>query len=311
MSKGNKEFFDLVRSREFSPPQKLYKYVTIDAARQILKNDTIRFQSPLNYNDPFDAQWNVFWPLYTREARDFEVSLLQNAILNPDTWPAHTDEQCRKALIEEHHRIASLPPNQRKTAAGQFAIECADHGVPDQLRAKMHDTRRRLRVFCLCEGIFSILMWSHYADNHRGLILGFDATRLEHGFSRPLEPVNYSHELPRLIDYQGWIRSTTFGLPIPPVLGAEREWALSKHIDWKYEREWRFVWVANKGTSGDYEDFQIPEGSFTEIIFGCRARPADSSEIIELTNVIRHDIQLQRMSIHPSKFELVKCDIDN
>ena len=40
-----------------------------------------------------------------------------------------------------------------------------------------------MRVFCLSELDDSVLMWSHYADQHQGVVLGFDTEAMEQGFT--------------------------------------------------------------------------------------------------------------------------------
>jgi Protein of unknown function (DUF2971) len=71
-------------------------------------------------------------------------------------------------------------------------------------------TRDALRVGCFSERRDSILMWSHYADHHRGICIEYETRWL----SIPeaiglLHPVNYH---PELFDVTEYFRSVATGL---------------------------------------------------------------------------------------------------
>jgi hypothetical protein len=38
------------------PPERLFKYTTTDAAASILSNQSLRWRSPVAFNDPFDLK---------------------------------------------------------------------------------------------------------------------------------------------------------------------------------------------------------------------------------------------------------------
>lgn len=85
-----------------------------------------------------------------------------------------------------------------------------------------------MRVGCLSECNDSILMWSHYADNHRGICIEYDLTNSIH---QKLYPVIYTHlpiDCSNLEDPDlAWLVSI-----------------LDKYDIWKYEKEWRIVFDA-------------------------------------------------------------------
>jgi hypothetical protein len=78
----------------------------------------------------------------------------------------------------------------------------------------------------------STLMWSHYADSHRGLVLEF-AKDINNGLlTRNLVPVNYFESFPviNISDY-----------PIEQMLAIPYQIICAKGKDWIYEREWRAI----------------------------------------------------------------------
>lgn len=307
---SDEQFEEHIRSRSKQPPAILYKYMSIETARIVLSTGKLRFQSPLKYNDPLDSQWDVMWPVSTPEARDYEQTLIEQALHNPRSWPNNTDPEHKAAIDQVRTSINQRPEAQRDQEIAKFARDAATSSeVPKQHTQQIHDMRRRMRVFCLSETDCSILMWSHYADQHRGVVLGFDTEAMERFWRRPLESINYTDELPQLIDPKAWSRSIIFGLTEPDLKVHEREWALTKHSDWGYEKEWRFVWIAQKGTDGDYENFEFPRSSLVELVLGCKTDAVQSQELLSIARTFRSDVKHFQMSIHPHRLQLIKSDV--
>lgn len=311
MSQGDDEFEDHIRSRDVKPPAVLYKYTSIETARIILSTGKLRFQSPLRYNDPFDSQWDLMWPLFTPAGGEYQRTFLEQAIRDPSFWPADADPQTKHAMDQVRSEINALPEDRRDSAIAEYVEDLAlkPGSVPEPCDRRILDIRRRMRVLCLCDNDRSILMWSHYADQHRGVVLGFDTAAMENGLRRPLEPIEYDDKLPQLIDPQAWMRTVFFGLAQQPELKNVRKWALVKHANWRYEGEWRLVLIAKPGTIGDYDDFVFPRNSLVEVVSGCRTDAKRSVELLSLALAFRRDVRHYRMSEHPHRFELVKSEV--
>lgn len=114
-----------------------------------------------------------------------------------------------------------------------------DHFIENIYNAFNMGSIGGLKVLCFSEAYNLSIMWSHYADNHRGFCIGYDFisdTRTRTGGKGvPLYPniwpVIYQHQR---VDFgelckQGKIGSVTNA-------------ALFKSLDWKYEKEWRLIW---------------------------------------------------------------------
>ena len=303
MPRGPEHYEEHIQSRKVQPPPVLYKYTTAETARTILKSGTLRYQSPRNYNDPFDSQWDIFWRVPERER-----SLLDHALRDPTTWPKETDPRWRAELERQVARIAAFPESDRDRLLDEMLAE----GISSQVVQVREDQLRRMRVFCLCAEDRSLLMWSHYAEQHCGVLLGFDTGTLEQAFHRPVEQVQYRAELPDLVDADAYARSSIFGLPTPLLPKVSLDgWALFKSADWEYEKEWRFAWNAPKGTLGDYGYYPLPGAALAEVVVGCRTKPEDAVEIKRCAVAIQPKVRLGHMSLCRGRFELIKNLEDN
>lgn len=105
-------------------------------------------------------------------------------------------------------------------------------------------SKRFSTIACFSEDVKSILMWSHYADSHKGFALEYDFRPTQ---SRPLErgalyPVVYSDERYDASVYITWQFLHVLGFHTKnPDISAFSKVAIHKSRVWEYEREWRII----------------------------------------------------------------------
>src|SRR4029077_17510760 len=104
-----------------------------------------------------------------------------------------------------------------------------------------------------------LLMWSHYANSHRGLCLEFATSIYEVFFGRT-QPVVYSGER-SIFD------------PREPEAKQVENVVLTKSEHWTYELEWRIV---EQDGDGPYE---FPAETLAGVIFGCRTSDKDKTKV--------------------------------
>jgi len=102
----------------------------------------------------------------------------------------------------------------------------------------------------------SMLMWAHYADNHKGFCLGFKNNPVFNG----IKPVNYVTDRPKNTAYQ----FTSMKDKNMNLILAQSTIKLSriKYIGWQYEEEWRVI--------GDRGITTYPADCLDKVIFGVR-----------------------------------------
>jgi hypothetical protein len=105
-----------------------------------------------------------------------------------------------------------------------------------------------------------VLMFSHYADNHRGLCVGFDARRLLSSLTGRNKPL-WSDLRP------------VWYFPVMPPLSRSSQPALCatcKHDIWAYEREFR-VFIVRGSSLVPSGAFAFDREAISEVILGCKA----------------------------------------
>lgn len=103
-----------------------------------------------------------------------------------------------------------------------FELWCTAQGNRDLrrvLRKWKSEMSTKYGMLCFCSHWKNPVLWSHYADRHRGICLGFDIP------DNSITAVRY-------------VASRT-PLPFPPKEATMQKLLFTKYRDWSYEEEWR------------------------------------------------------------------------
>jgi hypothetical protein len=244
----------------------LYKYLVPDRA-DILERELVRFTHPSALNDLTELR-----PRFSRLLTMDQV--LQGIDLERIASEAYkrSSELVHQAFSPSASRQFVL--DKLASEEGQRVIGTGLSIINDfapQLRDTMYKSLDQLiGVFSLSEAWDNGPMWAHYADLHRGFLLGFDDTnsyfhrqRTEQDICYHLRQVLYADlpSGPRSFDEQ------SFG---PEVF-------LTKDKSWSYEREWRMLAPLSGAAEvlGSQDDpvhlFQLPGAVIKSVIIGARA----------------------------------------
>lgn len=130
-------------------------------------------------------------------------------------------------------------------------------------------------VFCFSECNKNILMWSHYADKHKGFCIGVDESRfLKHNL---LSKVIYKELDPNIKDEILKISRTNASKA-----GKVYEKLIThKHKDWEYEKEQRVI-LESRDPSSAGRTFKLLDGQIKEIYFGCNMAKKHKDLIIKI-----------------------------
>jgi len=191
------------------------------------------------------------------------------------------------AALVEH---ALNRPNDRiyefaaKQAAKKFAIRLA----------KYRD-HAKICSFSSCHD--SVLMWSHYSEDHSGFCIEYDLEGLDpkHSFCKNLYPVVYSDDLNYLrIFVQKQIPFDAERYPYKGHLLC----MLVKFRGWKYENEWRFI--RETTTQEDDGPMTVPVAS--RVLVGSQFEHDKNEKLIAICR--KKKIPIEQMQLANEKSEL-------
>ena len=192
-------------------PPRFYRYRSIDGPAQartqrIIETGLHYFAAPTFFNDPFDCRPNFAFDSDENTVRKYLHGMWARRA------PQMGEEDRRQevdAILQDPARDPRIPENNNLFAAAYDALVTAQIGV-----------------LCLSETNDSILMWSHYADCHRGVCLAYDTNDK---FFVNAQPVQYQRERPR----------------VDPIVQSEEQMLdnaiFTKSDAWAYEKEWRIL----------------------------------------------------------------------
>lgn len=278
-SRALDDWFDAERELGHTvPPRRLFKYVgTAEHHFAILENLEIRFSQPSALNDPRDCRPNVTAP---ENIADAVEQMLQRNL-----------ERCSRPLT-----------SAQINRARQELIRSYTYNIDQRISESaeiLRSTMDILGILSLTDVADNVVMWAHYAENHRGFVIEFDTQYSpliqqsgESGWEGRPVPVIY-----RESRVQVPCDSASLELPDDVVL--------VKTSAWQYEREWRVVRnreLANRTVSYggiDVSLFSIDPQAISAVYVGSEASTQTENRLryIFATNPDLQHVQVARATI--------------
>ena len=248
---------------------KLYKYVPFnDKSVDILSSNTMKFSKANEFNDPFDCVVNYDVERSIKHIKKDRKDLL----LDSDLYPGLSAAKRIQMRGQRLHKI--------KLAMENGTIQS--------------DIVNTWGICSLSKNPLSILMWSHYAENHRGFVAEFDSS-LTHSADYP-EKTLASWK----IDYSSKMPKTHMGVSNFDDL---KRMFLVKALEWDYEQEYRCL--AHNSGPGIHK-FK-PE-ILTKIIAGAKMDPEHYRKLELLVSQYNHQhtlaVELCRVELSKASYEL-------
>ena len=213
----------------------LYKYRPWnDRTKDILQQNRLYIPTAFEFNDPFDAR-----PLFAFSASKNRIK----AKLREVQMRGHVPE------------IKALPRRVLNQMARHSSFEKT---LSNAAAARWNTALSTLGIVCLTPVANSILMWSHYADRHHGICLGFGTG--DSGIFGTAQKVIYSEDYP------------TFNY-ITQRIEDVSDIILRKAAEWSYECEFRLV-----GKRGVLF-LQFKPEILEAVVIGCSMSRSDKSEL--------------------------------
>ena len=212
-----------------------------------LANNQLYFQRPDEYNDPFDSVIRY----YSESTEEAHINKIMN----------HINKVMKLSRCTREQVIEDLEDSIKN---GLFRRE------GNLLRAEYYGKDFPLPLACCFSGRNdNVLMWSHYADQHKGICLIFK-TRMIIGVPHltinskalALNQMNYDKKAPNPINLHNQIEE----------MAKLSEFLLTKSSDWRYECEYR-MFLPEETKKVNLNSFEKEE--LEGIIFGVRVNIND------------------------------------
>lgn len=237
----------------------------------MLANCELYFASSNSFNDPFDC----------RARKEFEFQNNSDFIKK---WSSLEAAQQFLPVEEAKKRVTAI--------AGDSVAR--ENYVKEKSKQFQKLVLQSFGICSFSEINNDMLMWSHYADSHKGLCLEFSrAPGFILEYARPIEyPEN--DDFP-YIDY--WISSTN------EQLNEISKIVLTKSRHWDYEKEWRII-LPSPTNIENYKGhfFTYPNEMLSGVVFGYRMNENERQTIINILS--KHSVDYYEIKPVKNKFLL-------
>lgn len=182
----------------------LYKYCDQRGAVKILETLELKLPSVSQVNDPLECLPFLYCPK------------------NKDAIEAACIDVFKR-------RNMDLPVNYKEKIANGEIHKILEEGQRNFIKDW---NQRKGRLLSVSETAQSTVMWAHYADKHKGVVIGIDFDNIHH-VEMKIDPIEYSEHRQRInilsdIQLEEW-----------------RKVLFTKSVDWSYEKEFRVIFLVD------------------------------------------------------------------
>jgi len=262
---------------------------------EILRNLEIKIAPPNQFNDPFEFTPHIICSNTRRLAKRMVK-----------------EKAAIRELYEQDKRQGTFKGNfrdyRKRHKANQPALlKLAASSLPVTLitlqKSLLDTVSAEFGILCMSKRRDSLLMWGHYCDKHKGIVIGFDDSNSFFKQVAGLRPVNYVRARVRIDEgapdgHAEWLK-------------CRDELVFSKNDEWRYEEELRQLFMLSSlkkktlknGSVGYF--CPVPSLAIVSVTMGMRTPSELEKEIQSLLkgNAFSH-VKPDKAILHQSDFAL-------
>ncbi len=262
--------------------ESFFKYTSAEVAQIIMRNGSLRWSSPIIFNDPFDVVRQMAEGITPANIQECIIEVMIELIDSEEHSLEGFSPKLRCLLGSI--RKSNDPIVKRKIIGALNGMRSElvqrSEGL-EELRAMWKDLLPDLRILCLSEEKDNAPMWYHYAEQYTGVVFEFSCIpRLDSAWL-VAKAVNYPHGNPMLSEATGWAKLLMMGQDTAARLMIH-ESIYTKAEEWSYEKEWRIQIPKRGGESGYSSDWRFHRDELTSVYLGPRIDNEHREQIVAL-----------------------------
>ncbi len=261
-------------------PDIIYKYRTWKNPfhKKALTDNEIYFALPNEFNDSFDCNITVDYSKLDNNDKIFEYAT--KIVVDA----SKKNKMPKKKMIAEIYRVAEIINSEK------------DSLQKDNDKFILKKINEHIGVFSasiLCD---NFLLWSHYADSHRGYCIGYDVKQIKDSIGNSNGGyVHYNDNYPKISPLNE-VDLLTSWLQVN-----------YKAQCWEYEKEFRISKLYKQRRDQQNRVSVIPNECIKEIILGAYIDKKNRQEIIEISQ--EKCIEVFEMRRVPASFKIRKVKL--
>lgn len=282
-------------------PNRLYRYMSnMDYITDMLVDNRFYCANPFTeFNDPFDCLtylnlkgqekvWRQWFDKFKSLGYILEDDLVEKIIKDAEAYNFDLSEiKDFEAFLKGDSSLADFYNKFKVTPLNQD-----------------------LRVLCLSLFNNETLLWSHYADKHKGVCFGFEVVHVNEDYRfMPYEKDSRKYSITfNRVEY----RSERYGLNFFDYALEEKQlkedFLFHKYEAWRYEQEYRYAVDKNALINEKYLEFN--KVLLKEVVFGINSDNEDSiSDKEKIISIIKndteYDVEFYQARKHVNEYKVI------
>lgn len=273
----------------------LYKYTSPHVARIVLETGRIRWSSPRTLNDPSEFR---LAPI----DRDLRERLIELSI--EEAWKVFSG---KNNPVTKYGFLLRALGEKTKFSRSEF-VENFEGAISKSVDthldnepayiSEIYDIMAKDKLLCLTDDPKNPVMWAHYAENGRGIVLGFRSIKLFDSPYFEARPVEYTASRPTIYTEEE-LAKTIGGSFTIDVSEAARRISHTKLDRWSYEREWRIYSGGGRFPDEEFEDLPFHPQELAKVIFGYQCPDDDRAQLTELARKKYDSVEFLQAQVSP------------
>lgn len=262
----------------------IFKYMSEDRIENVLIDNKIRFTQPIYFNDPFEVKLSI-----NGLALKSDLIKQHNEVFEETIKNLYNKEFSHLRNLISFKQFISLI-DEKEILKQYLAVTNNEIFHQNIMKTFNEVISNKVGILSLTTKNDNLLMWAHYANEHKGFVIEFDRKNdflngdLNNQIYNGLQKVNYSKERPNkfLIETE-W-----------------HEVLLTKSEEWSYEKEFRIIKQLEDADNkkGNIHLFKFPKKMIKSIYCGCNMI---DSNIERILNIVKNDSELEHVEVYKSK----------
>jgi hypothetical protein len=237
---------------------------------------------PYDFNDPFECKPSI--------ENDIEFDALQKLC-----WEMHKKNEDEVKATQRLQEIDYFSTNPDIEDAIGYKMSEYTYDISNLLKNVM----MRYGVLSLSESCDNILMWSHYANNHKGMCIGYNVNSDCAEHIQPVEYGKYCKIKTSLVYNYIFDSKTNYEKDII------NKYFFTKAKDWEYEKEWRMLILGKK------KEHAQTELRLSSVIFGLRSEHYAIASIVKLMRKPKSTVRFYQMNKVGGELKLSCHELDS
>lgn len=277
-------------------PAAYYKYTSQAVVKMFIKNKNIKFTNPLQFNDPMDSTIPEL-AIDEEKVADMLIDFIQ-----PDSRESRIPIHIKKRMITDMRRT------KREL--------CEDF---KEMQQRWRDYLSNYRILSLTTKSNNVLMWSHYANEHKGVVIKFKS-KLSFGTPKVVDyangPVLISRVMHNVLRYmvKSYVKDRESKDECIDRVGiymyhAMAVYLIMKRSDWEYESEHRIVKFSNDKsitTFGKHDLVNVTTDDVDAIIIGAAVPPIRAKRLKMLIQGRMPGVRVHKYELHGWRLHLIE-----